>query len=274
MTATGREEMEANRAHWNERVPHHIASDFYDMDAFRAGAITVQDVEREEIGDVEGKTLLHLQCHFGQDTLSWARLGATVTGLDFSAEAITAARGIAEELAIPSEFVEANVYNAPRALDGRQFDVVYTGGGVLGWLPDIEAWGAVVAACVRPGGSFYIREFHPMAWIFDDAEGVTDLRVRHPYWTPAEPLREEASGSYATGAATTQNVTYWWNHSLGQVITALTQAGLVVEFLHEFDYAGFGMFPFMEQGDDGYWRLPEHAESVPLMFSIRARRPQ
>ncbi len=266
--------MEANRAHWEERVPHHIASDFYDMPAFRAGGDTLGEQQRDEVGDVEGKTLLHLQCHFGQDTMSWARLGATVTGLDFSAEAVAAARELAQELNIPAEFVEANVYDATETLGGRQFDIVYTALGVLGWLPDIEAWGAAVAACLRPGGTFYIREFHPMAWIFDDAEGVTDLTVRHPYWTPAEPLREEASGSYATGAATTQNVTYWWNHSLGQVITALTQAGLVVEFVHEFDYAGFRMLPFMEQSADGYWRLPEHAESVPLMFSIRAHRPE
>jgi SAM-dependent methyltransferase len=264
---------EANRANWDERVQHHIASDFYDMDAFRAGAITVPDVEREEVGDVAGKSLLHLQCHFGQDTLSWARLGATVTGLDFSGEAIAAARSIAEELSIPAEFVEANVYDAPQALEGRQFDIVYTSLGVLTWLPDIERWAQAAAACVRPGGLLYLRDGHPFAWVFDD-EHPSELRVRFPYWSVDGGLRFDYPGSYATGAETQHNVTYESPHALGDIVTALVQAGLAIEFLHEFNYASYRAFPFMEQSDDGNWRLPAHADSVPLIFSIRAHRPE
>jgi SAM-dependent methyltransferase len=282
---------DANRRMWNERVSIHEGSEFYDMDGFRAGRNPLHPVEVEEVGDVAGKTLVHLQCHFGQDTLAWARLGARVTGVDLSEEGIATATRIAAELGIEAEFVAANVYGAVKALGGRQFDVVFTGGGALCWLPDTFAWAKVVAALVKPGGSFYIREFHPFAEIFDD-EAEDGLRIRYNYFHDDEPLHWDEPGTYADrDAETSANESYEWSHPIGDVVTALAQAGLVIEFLHEFDYSGYKRFPFMvprstgergagpgEPGGHTYynesnWVLPEHRRSVPLMYSIRARKP-
>ncbi len=170
-----------------------------------------------------------------------------------------------------AEFVEASVFDAPAALGGRQFDIVYTAEGVLGWLPDVDRWARAAAACVRPGGVFYIREFHHVAWIFDDAEGVEKLQVAYPYWT--SPLEFTTSGSYATSEPTVHNQTYEWSHSLGEVVTALVGAGLQLEFLHEHDWSTFRMLPFMVEDGRDRWVLPEHRESVPVMYSLRARKP-
>jgi 2-polyprenyl-3-methyl-5-hydroxy-6-metoxy-1,4-benzoquinol methylase len=261
----------ANREMWDERVPLHLVADLHDVPSFRAGRSTLPDLEVQEVGPVDGRTLLHLQCHFGLDTLSWARLGASVTGLDFSGEAVRTARELASDVGIEAEFVEANVFDAPQALGGRQFDLVYTAAGVLGWLPDVDRWARAAAASVRPGGVFYLREFHHMAWIFDDAEDVEELRVAYPYWTA--PLAFNEAGSYATSAPTVHNQTYEWTHSLGEVVTALAANGLQLEFLHEHDWSTFKMFPFLVEEGPHRWVLPEHRGSVPLMYSIRARKP-
>ncbi len=178
---------EGNRANWDERVPIHLASQGYDLPGFLRGEKHLTRIEREEMGDVRGKRLLHLQCHFGMDTLNWARLGATVTGLDISTAAVQAARRLATYTEIAdARFVEANVYDAPEALGGETFDIVYTGIGALNWLPDIQRWAQVVAACVAPGGFFYILECHPVLWSLDDhADSV--LTVKYPYFETAEP---------------------------------------------------------------------------------------
>ncbi len=201
------EYLKANRRHWNERVQIHIDSSLYDVEGFKDGHVTVSDIDRDEVGDVRGKTLLHLQCHFGQDTLSWARLGATVTGLDFSEEAITAARQRADETDVPASFVCASVCDAPQVLEGQQFDVVYTAVGVICWLPDLMRWAAAAAACVKPGGVFYIREVHPFTCVFDDRPGVEELRLRYPYFHADEPMRFEEPGSYAAPYAETEHNT-------------------------------------------------------------------
>ena len=264
----------ANRRLWDARTPIHVASDFYDVDGFRAGASSLRPIEVEEVGDVRGKRLLHLQCHFGLDTLSWARLGAEVTGLDFSGAAIAEARGLAAELGIPATFVEADVHDAAEALDGATFDVVFTSYGVIAWLPDIRRWANVVASLVAPGGCFSIVEIHPSSQVFDDEPGVEDLRVGYPYRTsPDEPLRFEESGTYADYDAPIELPEHVWLHGLGDLVTALIDAGLVVEFLHEHDVTVFQQFPFLERHDDGWWRLPADQPSVPLLFSLRARKP-
>jgi SAM-dependent methyltransferase len=162
-----------NRASWDDRVPVHQASDFYDLDGFRAGASSLRPFEVAEAGDVTGRRLVHLQCHVGLDTLSWARNGALVTGLDFSEPAIEAARSLAASLAIDASFVAADVYDAVTALGGRRFDMVYTGTGALVWLPDLPRWASVVAALLEPGGFLYLVEAHPFAQILDDAGGAT-----------------------------------------------------------------------------------------------------
>jgi SAM-dependent methyltransferase len=174
---------EANRAHWDERVPIHVSGEFYDVAGFKAGREPLRPFEISEVGDVGGKDLLHLQCHFGIDTLSWVRRGARAVGLDFSLPAIVQARKLAAELALEAEFVHSDVYNAPNALDGRVFDVLYTGLGAIYWLPDIPRWARVVSSLIRPGGFLYLSEFHPFSYVFGDK----DLTVVDDYFHGEEP---------------------------------------------------------------------------------------
>jgi SAM-dependent methyltransferase len=268
------EHMEANRRHWDEVVPIHVASEMYHVDDFRAGKSKLKHVELQELGDVRGKSLLHLQCHFGLDTLSWAREGAVVTGIDFSAPAIEAARALAAECCIDARFLLSNVYELPEKLDGR-FDIVFTSYGALCWLPDIPRWARVAAHFVKPGGTFYVAEFHPIVGIFDDAPNATELRVRWPYFQQADPLRWEALGTYVDRSIPLENyVTYEWPHPTSQVLTALIDAGLRIEFFHEFPFTPFAQLPsLMAWGDDGYNHLKAHDGSLPLVYSIRARKP-
>ena len=265
--------LEANRRHWDEMVPIHVASAFYDVAAFKAGAPRLKTVEREELGDVRGRTLLHLQCHFGVDTIAWARdAGAIVTGADFSPSAIEAARRLAAEMAIDARFVCSDVLSLPEVLDQR-FDVVFTSYGVLGWLPDLTRWGQVVAHFVRSGGVFYIVEFHPVAWLFDDAPGVTELRLRYPYFPGPEPLRDETSGTYVDLSAPVENrLRYNFIYTLGDTVSALIAAGLRIEFLHEFPFSPYRFWPFTTARGDGTFGLAGHS-SLPLLFSIRATKP-
>ncbi len=260
---------EANRASWDERVPLHVASAFYDNASFLAGRNSLQPYERAEVGDVTGKSLVHLQCHFGQDTLSWARSGARVTGLDFSEPAIEQARAMARDLGVDADFIAANVYDAVEALGGRQFDIVYVGIGSLVWLPDVEAWAHVVARLLRPGGFLYLSDGHPIAQTLADES----LTIEHGYFA-TEPTRWDEPGTYADlDAATVNNVAYEWPHALGEVFSAITAAGLRVEFLHERDYALFQRWPFLEAHADGTYRMPAGMPSVPMMYSLRASKP-
>ena len=262
---------------WEAWTEIHVDSEFYDVASFRDGTrpIRLRDYEIEEVGPVAGKSLLHLQCHFGMDTLSWARLGATVTGADFSPAAIEAATALASDLGIEARFVESDLYELPKSLEGR-FDVVYTSRGVLGWLPSISKWAEVVAHFVKPAGFAYVTEVHPVAQVFDDETGVQpgDLRLKYPYWEHREPLTFEVEGSYADRSAPTEGlVEHGWNHSLGEIVTALVDAGLRIDFLHEFDFAEWDM-PFLASSDDGRWRLPSRtAGGLPLFFSLKASKP-
>lgn len=270
------EALRSNRELWDAWTKINVESAFYDVPSFRNGQrpIRLADYEREEVGSVEGETLLHLQCHFGLDTLSWARLGAIATGIDFSDEAIAAARGLAGEVGIPATFIRSDLYRLPDVLD-EQFDIVYTSCGVLSWLPDIASWGRVAAHFVRPGGFLYVTEIHPVAQAFEN-DGVEpgDLRLAYPYWSRPEPLRFEVRGSYADREARTDGlVEYAWDHSLGEIVTSLADAGLRLEFLHEFDFVRWPV-DFLVEGEDGLWRLPDGSKgSLPLFFSLKATKP-
>ena len=263
--------LETNRAWWNERVPAHAESPFYDVEAFKAGRLTLSDLEREELGDVAGRSLLHLQCHFGLETLSWARLGAKVTGVDFSEEGIALARSLSEELGIEASFVCSEIDRLRDVLSG-DFDIVFTSYGVLCWLEDLTRWAAVISHYLKPGGLFYIAESHPFAQVFYDEEDADGLQVHYPYFHNTEPFRFESEGSYATGRTCTHQVTYEWSHSLADILNALTSAGLQIEFLHEFPRARYQMFPFLVQGEDGWWWLREEDGSIPLTFSLKATK--
>lgn len=269
--------LRANRKLWDAWTAIHTASEFYDVPAFRDGRdpVRIREYERAEVGPVAGKSLLHLQCHFGLDTLSWARLGANVTGADFSEKAIEAARALAQDVGMPASFVVSNLYDLPDAIAG-EFDIVYTSRGVLGWLPDIVGWARVAAHFVKPGGILYVTEIHPVAQAFEN-EGVApgELRLAYPYWSHEEPLTFDVQGSYADPAAPTAPglVEHGWDHSLGEIVTALIDAGLRIEFLHEFDHCEWAL-DFLVEGEDGRWRLPADAKGqLPLFFSIRATKP-
>lgn len=271
---------QANLANWNERVAVHRDSQFYGTADFardpkRISGVVALDAQRlaPHVGDIAGKTLLHLQCHFGMDSLSWARLGASVTGVDFSPLAVAAARQLSTDSGAPGRFVQAELYDAPRVLD-EQFDVVYTGVGALCWLPDIRGWARVAAHFLAPGGTLYLREAHPVLWALGD-ERDDDLLVLHnPYFETAEPLRSVMPHTYTDGdAELTNQVTYEWNHGLGEVVQALLDAGLTLTSLHEHREVEWQALPFMVEGEGGRWRLPDRAARLPLMYSLTATAP-
>ena len=266
------EYIETNRRHWDEVVPFHVASDFYDVASFKAGRSTLKPVERDELGDVRAKTLLHLQCHFGMDTLSWAREGAIVTGVDFAPQAISKARNLTAELGIEARFVESNIYDLRDVLRG-EFDIVFASYGVLCWLRDFPAWARIAASYVRPGGTFYLIDDHPVAGALDDSPAATALTLRYPYFASKTPLQfEEQEGSYATDAKLTNQRTVEFAHNLGEIVTSLIDAGLQIELLHEFPFAAWRRLPDMQKRDDGYWRLPAAETQFPFLFSIKARK--
>lgn len=264
----------ANLALWDEWTAIHVNSPFYDVEGFKRGDLKLNSLERQELGDVSGKSLLHLQCHFGLATMSWARLGATATGVDFSSKSIDAARALAAELELPVQFVCSEIDTLPEKLNG-EFDIVFTSYGILPWLPDLDRWAQVIAHFLKAGGVFYIAEAHPVSYIFDDDQGATDLVVKHRYFTHGEPIEWKVQGSYADRSApVAQPVSYEWMHTMADIINALIGNGLTIEFLHEFPFVTWQQLPFMVEDTDGYWRLPDRESSVPLLFSIKARKPR
>ncbi len=260
--------LKVNRRSWNERTPVHAASDFYDVEGFKAGRITLRDLERREVGEVSGKTLLHLQCHFGMDTMSWARLGAKPMGVDFSDTAIDLARSLNDEVGLGTRFIHSNIYDLPGVLH-EQFDIVFTSYGVLCWLPDLDKWARVVSNHLKPGGVFYIAEIHPLMQAFEQSES-SEIRPAWNYFEN-EFFFEGNDQSYA-GSDLIESPNYEWGHSLGEIVTALIDAGMSIEFLHEFPFTCYQAFPVMEKGADGWWRFPEHNDSFPQTFSIRATK--
>ena len=267
-----REYMDVNRAHWDEITPIHVASAFYDVEGFRRDPDRLKGIEREEVGDVRGKSLLHMQCHFGLDTLSWATLGADVTGMDFSEPAIVQARQLAAELGIPARFVVSNVYELPDVLD-EQFDIVFTSYGAITWLPDLPRWARVAAHFVKPGGFFYIAEFHPIAQTLDET-AEDDVRLRYPYFRSTEPQRFEDPGTYADVTADVKNrATYNFEYPIADVVNAIIGAGLRIEFLHEFPYSSYRFVPCMYEAEPRQWRLAKYDGCLPLTFSIKAWKP-
>ena len=263
--------MKTNLDLWNEWTPIHEKSESYNVEGFKSGKSTLHSTELEELGEVSGKSLLHLQCHFGMDTLSWARLGAKVTGVDFSDKAIKLAKTLSKELGIKANFICSNIYDLPKVLNGK-FDIVFTSYGILCWLPDIKGWARVIEHFLKPGGTFYIIESHPYCNVFENESYTSDLKFHHSYFYSPQPTRYEPDGSYADRTAKVINPSYEWTHSLGDIINALVSAGLRIEFVHEFPYANYDVFPFLEQGEDKKWRLKGNKEIIPLMFSLKATK--
>ncbi len=265
----------ANRANWNERVALHLAAPEYDMSDLRAGRARLNAIEEAELGPVDGLRILHLQCHFGRDSLILAQRGARVTGLDFSGAAIAAARRLAGELDLSerARFVECDLYAAPRALpEPGGFDLVYVTWGAINWLPDIHGWARTVAHFLAPGGALYLAEQHPTSYVFDDATAGPDGRpgLFWPYFAH-EPLIEPAPHDYVGDRARLGGPDYSFAHPLGDIVTSLIGAGLTLRWLHEHDAVAWPAFACLVEGADGLWRWPDRPW-LPLSFSLRAER--
>lgn len=256
---------EYNKKLWDERVESHKHSKFYNVKGFKAGKSSLNATELKEIGEVAGKSVLHLQCHFGMDTISFSRMGAReATGVDFSQDAIDEANHLATELKTDTRFVCANVYDLKEQLTG-QFDMVYTSYGTIGWLPDLTRWADIISHFLNPGGFFYIIDFHPVLWMFE----TTSFDIKYSYFNTG-PIREEVRGSYADRTHENVAIEYGWNHGLGEIISALINAGLQIEFMHEFPYSSYNNFHDMEQGKTGQWRFKQFGNKLPMMYSIKA----
>lgn len=255
-----------NRAYWDHLVGLHVPSAFYDVEGFAAGRQDIDPLVMDALGAVEGLRVLHLQCHFGLDSLALARRGAQVTGLDFSPKAVEAARALASRLAISARFVEGDVLSADL---GEQFDLVFSSWGAIGWLPDLRPWAATIARHLAPGGRFVLVEGHPILWMMGEALPPVPT---YPY-AGGEPIVEPPKdGSYAAPGAKIPHPNYGWNHAVSAIVNALLGEGLVLQRLDEGDRIPWQAWPGMDQ-QGKYWRLPNDAVSFPLSLTVAAGRP-
>ena len=246
----------------------HAASKEYDLEGFLAGKNSLHRIELEKIGDVSDKKLLHLQCHFGLDTISWARLGAKATGVDFSDTAIELAREIAKKTDVDTEFVCSNIYDLPENHDG-EYDIVFTSYGVLCWLNNIDRWGEIIAHYLKPGGRFLIVESHPFMWVFDD--NSEELGVKYSYWHQDDPLNWEDEGTYADAEAKiTNKKSYEWQHTVSDVLNALIKAGLTIDEVDEFPELVWAYTPASKKVDDEWFRIP--GDPLPQCWSVLASK--
>ena len=262
---------DANRRRWDEAVALHIKGDskVYRLSAFRAGADILGPIENDELGDVAGKRVLHLQCHFGLDTLCLARRGAEVTGLDFSSAAIKAARALSRETGVPATFVEGNLYDAPDLIDGA-FDLVFVTWGAINWLPDIGRWAEIVAHFLKPGGALYLLEGHPVTLIFEE-NGEGGFVPTYPYFQGPDPIASDETTTYTGEDDRLENTrAYEWSHPLSAVVNAVIAAGLRLVALNEHVRLPWQAFPSMRTDADGMEVMPADLPSMPLAFSLRA----
>lgn len=264
---TNKQHFETNRKTWNEKVKIHAGSAMYDLEAFKTGKSSLMHYEQKALGDVQGKSMLHLQCHFGQDTLSWSRMGAKCTGVDLSDEGIKLAKELNDELRLDANFICCNVLETSKFVN-ETFDIVFTSYGVIGWLPDLKPWGKMIAERLKSGGVFYMVEFHPIVWMFDylDSKSV----MKHGYMQD-DVIYEEYEGTYANQDSKMISKEYGWNHGLSEVINALTEAGLQIEFLNEYNESPYDVLPELIKTNTGMYCTKD--QLYPLIFEIKASKP-
>lgn len=257
-----------NRESWNKRTVEHLKSDFYDLEAFINGKSSLNEIELEFLGDLKGKKILHLQCHFGQDSISLALMGATVTGVDLSDVAVKRANELADEMKASAHFICSDIYELPKVLNDK-FDIVFTSYGTIGWLPDINKWAEVVNHFLKPQGQFLIAEFHPFVWMFDD----DFVKISHRYFN-SEPIIEIEEGTYANPDAkiTTKNIS--WNHGLAEVISALLSKGIQVESFKEFDYSPYDCFSKTYEFEPGKFRITGFDDKIPMVYVLSGRKEE
>jgi len=255
-----------NKQTWNNKTDVHIASDFYDVESFINGKSTLNTIELDLLGDVKGKKILHLQCHFGQDTLSLARLGAKVTGVDLSDKAIEKAKEFSGKLGLNAHFICCDIYDLPQHLD-EQFDIVFTSYGTIGWLPDLNKWATIVSRFLKPNGKFVFAEFHPVVWMFDN-----DFKeIFYTYFNVA-PIIEDESGTYADRYSEISAQTITWNHPTSEVLNSLIQSGLEINSFNEYDYSPYNCFNETEEFEKGKFRIKHLGNKIPMVFSLVATK--
>ena len=258
---------DGNRTLWDEITPVHLQS--YGVERFLAGERWLPETILEEVGPVQGRSLLHLQCHFGLDTLAWARRGADVTGVDFSPAAIAAARALAEKANLPGRFICSDIYELPENLAGT-FDIVFTSIGVLCWLKNLDRWAQIIAHFLKPGGIFYVMDGHPLLYTFDD-DGhwqfeVSYFHQEYPYiWQDGDP-------DYMDPTYITKNPSFEWQWAVSDIINAVLRAGLRLEFFHEFDALSDPVYPDMTRREDGLYTFGEMPVPLPILFSLKASK--
>lgn len=255
-----------NRASWNRKTDTHMESDFYDMKGFLEGKTSLKSIELKLLGDIEGQNILHLQCHFGQDTLSLGRLGAKVTGVDLSDKAIERARELASKTKLDAKFICCDLFDLPNHLNG-EFDIIYTSYGTIGWLPDIDKWGQIISHFLKPGGKLIFVEFHPVVWMFDDDFN----KVTYNYFN-SEPIIETETGTYANRDADLKLEYVTWNHGLSEVMTSLLTNGLEIISFQEYDYSPYNCFNLMVEPEPGKYRIKHLGNKIPMVYSIEARK--
>jgi SAM-dependent methyltransferase len=255
-----------NRDSWNQRTAVHLDSDFYDVEGFLAGKCSLNSIELDLLGDLAGKSLLHLQCHFGQDSLALARRGAKVTGVDLSDKAIEAARALAVKSGIFAEFVCCDLYSLPEHLSGS-FDVVFTSYGTVGWLPDLDPWAKVISHFLKPGGHFVMADFHPVLWMMDD-----DFReITHGYFK-GEAIVEQNTGTYTDPLATLEHTEVSWNHSIADILGSLLKQGIDLEDFREFDYAPYDCFRHTIEVAPRRYQIKHLKGKLPMVYAIKGSK--
>ncbi len=255
-----------NRSLWNQWTKDHLTSKFYDMQAFREGKDSLNSIELGLLGDVSGKRILHLQCHFGQDTLSLARRGASVVGVDLSDEAVNAANKLANELKLDGRFIQSDVLELDTVLD-EQFDIVFTSYGTIGWLPDIQKWARIVQQFLKTGGTFIMAEFHPVIWMFDD-----DVKnVVYNYFQD-EAIIEDVSQSYAENSNHESLNCITWNHALSEVVTVLRNENLQLDVLQEFDYSPYNCFRNTVEVEPNKFRIKHFKNHLPMVYAMKWKK--
>jgi SAM-dependent methyltransferase len=255
-----------NKQTWNDKTDVHIASEFYDMKGFLDGKSTLNSIELELLEDISGKNILHLQCHFGQDTMTFSRMGAKATGIDFSDKAVEKAREFSAKLNLDTSFICCDIYDAPNQLD-EKFDIVFTSYGTIGWLPDIDKWAKVVSQFLKPGGKFIMADFHPVVWMFDN-----DFKEVFYSYFNIEPIIEEESGTYAETEADLQTKSIGWNHPISEILNSLLQSGLELKQFNEYDYSPYNCFNEMEEFEKGKFCIKTFGNKIPMVYSILATK--
>ena len=253
-----------NRETWNNKTPFHINSDFYDVESFLTGKNSLQKSELAILGSIENKKILHLQCHFGQDSISLNRMGANVTGVDLSDKAIDFARELTIKANADAQFICCNLYDLPSLLN-EKFDIVFTSYGTIGWLPDLDKWAAVIEQFLMPGGRFVMVDFHPVVWMFDDKF----KEVAYNYFNTGEII-ESFTGTYADREAAITNTSVNWNHSLSEIIQALLKNNLQLTHFDEINYSPYNCFLETEKLAENKFVIKHLKEKIPMLYAIEA----